>query len=130
MTPWAPLRDPALALDLAERAVRLEPNNPTCWAALGLARYRTGRWAEAVGAIEKCDALAGSSTTTNQFLLSLACSRLGDRERARRCYRQALANLAQGDVPTELQDELDRLRAEAAALLGLAELPADVFARP
>jgi tetratricopeptide (TPR) repeat protein len=130
MTPRMSLRDPPLALDLAERAARLEPNNSTGWESLGLARYRNGRWAESLRAFEKVVAIDGDATTMNLLIQAMDYHKLGDAGRAGACYREAISRLSEGGVPLEMKGEIEDLRAEAADLLGLQDLPADVFARP
>jgi len=58
-----------------------------------------------------------------------------DRRRRPRALARAEFDALVASVSSDVRgrallDELLRLRAEAAALLGVAELPADVFARP
>jgi serine/threonine protein kinase/Tfp pilus assembly protein PilF len=124
------LRDPALSLELAESAVSKQPGNRSIWASLGLAHYRMSHWDKAIQAIEKEITIAGNATTEDLFILAMAHHQRGDQQQAIREYQQAVATLEGVPVPPVLQDEAVRFRAEAAALLGLADLPADVFARP
>ena len=126
----ASLRDPALALELAESAVRKEPENKAYLATLGLAHYRMGHWSEALQAIKKEIRIGKGADTADWFVLAMAYQRLGDKDQAIRCYRRADAQRKKGQEPSERRDEMDRFHAEAVALLGLADLPADVFARP
>ncbi len=53
----SPTRDPATALELAERAVKYADSDALSWAALGAALYRAGRWEEAVSAFETAEGL-------------------------------------------------------------------------
>jgi len=56
----------------------------------------------------------------------MAQRRLGDRDQARTWYDRAVEWM---DKNEPQDDELKRFRAEAAALLGLDDLPDDVFAQ-
>jgi tetratricopeptide (TPR) repeat protein len=121
------VRDPARAVELARRAVELEPNRVT-WNTLGVAHYRAGDWKASVAALEKSMALGhGDGYAFDWFFLAMAHWRLGHSDEARTWYERAAAWMEK-NRPKDL--ELSRFRAEAAALLGLADLPDDVFARP
>jgi tetratricopeptide (TPR) repeat protein len=124
------LRDPAFALELAESAVAKESANPNFWSSLGLAHYRLGHWEEAIRAIEKEFTIAGRADTEDLLILAMAHHRRGDRQRAIEEYGQAIAALQKASIPPTLQDELTRFRIEATNVLGLADLPTEVFARP
>jgi hypothetical protein len=82
----------------------------------------------AIEALQKSDSMDPSRHQAyNNFFLALAHWRLGDRDRAYTDYDRAVAWMERND---SYGDELNRFRDEAATLLGLADLPADVFARP
>jgi hypothetical protein len=70
---------------------------------------------------------AGRSECSGPFFLAMAHWQLGETEEARRWYDRAVAWM---DKNLTQDDELKRFRAEAEALMGIAALPADVFARP
>ena len=126
-------RDPEQALALAKKAVSLTPGTPIYLNTLGVALYRTGRYAEAIATLEK--SLAASKGETDGFdlyFLAMARHSLGqiaqaraDFDRAAR-WRREHPNLAQPDW----SQELDQFRAEADEVLAGASslLPADVFA--
>lgn len=122
------LRDPARAVELARNAVQRMPREASFWDTLGVALYRAGDWEGAVEALEKSEALEPDTHLAhNDLFLAMACWRLGREDEARTWYGKAVARMEK-DQPKD--PELARFRAEATVLLGVAELPADVFARP
>ena len=52
-------RDPARAVELATKAVELEPTSGQFWRTLGAAHNRAGNWQDAIAALNKSMALAG-----------------------------------------------------------------------
>jgi serine/threonine protein kinase/tetratricopeptide (TPR) repeat protein len=126
------LRDPARAVGIARKAVELalkEGGDATaCWNTLGVALYRTGDWEAATEAMLKSEAAgSGPYFAYNGFFLAMACWQLDKRDKARTWYDRAIESIHKYQLK---DDELNQFRAEAAALLGLNGLPADVFARP
>jgi tetratricopeptide (TPR) repeat protein len=122
------LRDSSQALALARKAVELNPQSPEILNTLGVALYRTADWKGAIEALEKAEALEPDRDLAfNGFFLALARWQLGQKNEARTWYDKAVVWMEKNRPKDE---ELLRFRAEAAALLGLADLPADVFARP
>ena len=122
----------SLALRQAEAACRLIPLHGGLLRTLGVAQYRTGKYAEAVATLESADRLnarahGGFSPPQDAAVLALAHHRLGETEAA----RVALSRLRQSmKKPKWLKNE------EAQALLREAELlehdlqfPADPFAQ-
>jgi tetratricopeptide (TPR) repeat protein len=115
------------AVALARRAVELAPQKRACWNTLGAVEYRAGDWRAAIEAMEKSESLAsGGYFDFNGFLLAMARWQLGQRDEARTWYDKSVDWMEKKDPKN---CELVRFRAEAAALLGLGDLPADVFAR-
>jgi tetratricopeptide (TPR) repeat protein len=57
-----PSREPARAVELANRVVELQPKNWHWWRTLGVVRYRAGEWKGAVSALEKAQQLLGGTT--------------------------------------------------------------------
>lgn len=115
-------RDPKRALELAQEAAALVPQNVAFRNTLGVAQYRAGNWKNAVEALEKSRQPQNSPYSKDSvtlFFLSMAHERLNEKEQARTFYDQA-AQWRMGILFTE--KELRRLCAEAAALLGL-EVP-------
>jgi tetratricopeptide (TPR) repeat protein len=110
-------RDPARALKLAEEAVQQDRNDWENWAALGVAKYRGGQWAEAAAALEKAEALAPENVTAaNAFFLAMARWQLGEKETARHWYGTATERIAKMKWHPP---DLPRFRAEAAKLLDI-----------
>jgi tetratricopeptide (TPR) repeat protein len=109
------LRDPGLAVALAERAVARQPEQAGYWNTLGVARYRNGDWKEARTALEQSVARGDGGSAHDWFFLAQACQRLGDIERARAWRDKAVRWLDAQDAKPE---DLLRYRAEADALLG------------
>jgi serine/threonine protein kinase len=128
--PIPQLREPAKAVELARRAVeKARPQHRGMfWNTLGVALYRAGDWKAAIEALGQSERLSPDKRVAlNAFFLAMAHWRLGDRERARTWYDRAVAWM---DKNRPRDQELARFRAEAASLLSLADLPADVFVRP
>jgi len=96
------------------------------WNTLGVALYRNGDWRDAVAALKNSMELNSGGETLNGFFLAMACWRLGQRDEARTWYDKSVVWMEKND---SRNPDLVRFRAEAAAWLGLANLPADVFAR-
>jgi hypothetical protein len=87
---------------------------------LGVAHYRAGNWKAAVDTLEKSRRFAHyDSDSFILFYLSMAHGRSNEKDKARAFYHQAsLWRMAFDST----EEELRRLCAEAAALLGL-EVP-------
>ncbi|MBA4064908.1 MAG: hypothetical protein C0501_14575 [Isosphaera sp.] len=111
-------RAPALALELAEQAVELAPRQGEHWTTLGAARYRAGRWKEAVKALDEAVTRPGGGGGQAQFFLAMTHWQLGDKPEARRWYERALPWVEKSKPAA---DELGFLREEAARLLGVEE---------
>jgi tetratricopeptide (TPR) repeat protein len=109
------LRDPALAVELAEKAVAREPEEAYFWNTLGLARYRKGDWAGARAALEQSMERSDGGSPQDWFFLALAYQRLGETERARNWREKAVRWM---DANHNKAEDLMRYRAEVEALLG------------
>jgi WD40 repeat protein/serine/threonine protein kinase len=126
------LRDPALALELARKAVAKSPSpydakspSPYEWNTLGVALYRNGDWNAAIDALTKSEELKpdGQFTSFNGFFLAMAQWQLGHKDEACAWYDKAVTWMEK-NAPKD--EELIRFRAEAAALLGAADVPSSV----
>ncbi|HZN66213.1 MAG TPA: tetratricopeptide repeat protein [Tepidisphaeraceae bacterium] len=107
-------RDPARALELAKKAVEVNPSAHP-WQALGWTLYRSGGWNLSIAALEKSMELQESpkgGDAGQWFWLSMAHSQLGSKDEARHWYDRAVEWTERNDSP-----ELARVRAEAAELL-------------
>jgi serine/threonine protein kinase len=109
------LRDPDLAVELAEKAVTRDPEQAAYWNTLGMARYRKGNWAGACAALEQSMERSGGGGPHDWFFLALACHHLGDSERARNWRAKAVRWM---DERHRQDEDLMRYRVEADALLG------------
>lgn len=113
------LRDVTAAVPLAEKADRLEPGSAIYRNTLGLAYYRTGRYADAVRTLRPNLGGQGDEALAHDlYVLAMSHHRLGEPARARDYYDWAVrwAN-AQRDLPDGYAEELAAFRAEAAELL-------------
>jgi non-specific serine/threonine protein kinase/serine/threonine-protein kinase len=113
-------RDPRRAIEMANELIRNTPKVRDVWTALGVAHYRAGAWNDAIAALEKSEAVApGCFTAVNGYFLAMAFWQLGDKEKARAWYAQALPSAETASQPT--RRELALFRTEASRLLGIAD---------
>jgi tetratricopeptide (TPR) repeat protein len=85
--PDATLWDPPRAVAFAEEAVAREPEIRAYWNTLGMARYRTGKWATAEAALKKSVELHGQvGGPEDWFFLAMACWRQEKLDEARAWY--------------------------------------------
>jgi serine/threonine protein kinase/WD40 repeat protein/tetratricopeptide (TPR) repeat protein len=113
------LREPALAVELAEQATRLAPAEAAYWNTLGAAHFRLGAWLKAVKDLETAEKLApGKQENGTAFFLAMCHQRLDDPtmakaylERGARWFQEHQATLtaAQRQELMRLRDETDRL---------------------
>jgi serine/threonine protein kinase/Flp pilus assembly protein TadD len=109
------------AVQLAQKATKLEPTRDYHWLALGLAGYRAGQFKQAIVDLQKPKHLIAQESTTAWFFLAMAYWQVGDKEQARKLYNQASECLEKNQL--EDTEELRRFRAEAATILEIEELP-------
>jgi tetratricopeptide (TPR) repeat protein len=127
------LRDLEQALVLARKAVTLTPGAAIYLNTLGVALYRNGHYAEAIGTLEKSLAAGkGESDAFDLFFLAMARHKLGQIARARADFDRAVRwrRERQDLAQTDWSEELNVFRAEAEEVLSInhAELPSNVFA--
>ena len=111
------MRNLPWAIELARKAVELNPRGAHIWNTLGVAYYRAGKQQEAIDALEKSLELQGANNY-DFLLLAMAHWQQGNKDEARRWYDQAVARMAKNP---QHDDQLHRFRAEAEHLLGIAE---------
>jgi tetratricopeptide (TPR) repeat protein len=116
------LRDPRQAVVHASKAVELTPDHAGRWNTLGVAQYRIGAWQAAVDALTKSVQLSKVRDSSVFFFLAMAHRQLGEKEQARTWYDQAVQWM---DKHQPQDEDLRRLRAEAAELLGIPEAAAE-----
>ena len=113
------LRDGHRAVDLARRAIELAPQEPSFWKTLGTALYRSGDRRTAIETLKIADELMlGQAFSHDAFFIAMAHWQVGDADAARKWYVAAARWMEKGDPKNE---ELVRIRAEAAALVGISE---------
>jgi Flp pilus assembly protein TadD len=113
-------------VELAKQAVAAQPEGGSCCTTLGVARYRAGDWKAARDALQKAlerGQGGGNIYWFGRTTLFLAMShwKLGDQEKARTHYQQAVKWMAQNRSELEKDkgrwNELRRFRAEAESVL-------------
>ncbi len=109
-------RDPPEAIRIARGILARSPGW-VAWATLGVAQYRDDSPHEAVTALEHAAGLNHGDLLHYGFFLAMAHHQLDELDRARDCFDRTDRRL-QG-LPRD--DEIERIRAEAAGLLGLAD---------
>jgi len=116
--PLVQFQDTDRALKLARRALQLSPRLDEGWRVLGVAECRAGHWAAAIEALDKWATFSPEEDPTAGFSFAIAHGRLGHTQVARKWYEQSVGLTNESG---RWQEELSRLRAEAAAVLGLPE---------
>jgi tetratricopeptide (TPR) repeat protein len=119
------LRDAQAALPLARKAAELEPENPVSLNTLGVALYRNAKYTEAISVLEKSLAASrGSADAFNLFFLAMCHHQLGEPDKAKDCYDQALKWVRDHqNIPSYWVADLTASQAEAGALIGHAKAP-------
>jgi len=116
--PKPELRIPARAVELAKKAVELDPQSGMIWNTLGVAQYRAGDWKSAIAALEKSMELRNGGDSADWYFLGMCHWQQGQKDRAKMWYDAArlwTTRLAPQN------DELVRFQTEAATLLGLPQ---------
>jgi tetratricopeptide (TPR) repeat protein len=112
----AAVRDPGRAVELARRAVKLDPNAGDSQNTLGVALYRTGDWTAAIETLNKSIELRKGGDSHDYFFLAMAHWQLGAGDEARVWFAKGVRWM---DANAPGDDELRRFRAEAAKVLGV-----------
>jgi Flp pilus assembly protein TadD len=116
-SPEPRLRDAALAVRLAKKAVAARPLSGNYRNTLGVAHYRNGEDRAAVVELKTAMDLKSGGDSSDWFFLALAHQRSGERGEARAWFDRAVRWM---DRHKPIDDELRRFRAEAEAMLGEA----------
>jgi tetratricopeptide (TPR) repeat protein len=111
------LRDAALAVRRAQKAVTAWPQSGNCRNTLGVAHYRNGDDKAALAELETSMRLRSGGDSFDWFFLAMAHWRLGDRAKARMWLDRAVQWM---DRHQPHDAELRRFRAEAQAMLAEA----------
>ncbi|HUE75048.1 MAG TPA: serine/threonine-protein kinase [Pirellulaceae bacterium] len=105
------------AVELAQKAVELNPSAGHIWNTLGVAHYRAGSWLAAIEALQKSRELnKDKHFSADAFFLAMAHWQLANKDEAGKWYEQAVEWM---DKHQPKNEELRRFRAEAAKLLEL-----------
>jgi tetratricopeptide (TPR) repeat protein len=108
------LRDPALAVRRAKKAVEARPQSGDYRNTLGVAHYRNGDDKAAITALESSMNLRAGGDSLDWFFLAMAHWRLGDRAKARKWYDKAMEWMDKNQPNNE---ELQRFRSETDNLM-------------
>jgi tetratricopeptide (TPR) repeat protein len=121
--PQVKLRDAPRAVELARKALERAPTDGDCWKTLGVASYRADDAKTAVLALHKSLALRKGGNPLDWLFLAMAHGRLGEREQGVLWYTKASQWLQRNEAALKkspyYQHELDRLRIEAAGIVGV-----------
>jgi tetratricopeptide (TPR) repeat protein len=125
-------RDPAKAVELARKALELEPDAANHLNNLGVAQYRAGHYQAAVEWLDKADATIAGGDRAHRMFLAMAHWQLGNKEQARERYAEGAAWIASHRMNSE---EQNRFRAEAEQLMEITpeernRLVEEYLARP
>ena len=116
--PHAQLRDTARALELAEEAVKVDPEEASGWSVLGQARYRSDDYQGALEPLQKSIELGYSRKARAWFFLAMTHWQLGNQDEARQLYDQA-AEWTRENEPPGASIPARQFREEAAELMGI-----------
>jgi eukaryotic-like serine/threonine-protein kinase len=106
-------RDPALAVELAERAVQINPQGD--WNTVGVAYYRAGDFKKALADLRKSEQRAsGEDNSYDTFFLAMTEHQVGNADVARRYYAHAVQWMNEHGPQNQ---ELLRFQAESKQLL-------------
>src|SRR5262249_37431617 len=83
-------RDPGRALEMARKAVELDPKHGGYWNVLGVSHYRAGNWKDAVAALQKSGELTRGGACSDWLFLAMAHWQVGDRGQAQKWYDKAV----------------------------------------
>jgi tetratricopeptide (TPR) repeat protein len=106
------------AIELAKKAVKTTPTAGNYWGTLGMAHYWAGQWSDALVAIEHAAKLHNGGDSLDRFYLAMVYGRLGEKEKGRESYDQAVEWMEKNDPDNK---GFKWLRNEAAELLGIKE---------
>ena len=111
------LRDPELALQLAQKAVEIDPKSDGLMNTVGVANYRAGNWQASIDALNK-SLDTNTPLSSDGFFLAMAHWQLDEKDIAQEWFDKAKKWMDENDSDDA---ELIRFRAEAEALMGSQE---------
>ncbi len=113
-------RDPAKALAIIQRAVKVRSDDATLLNTLGVVQYRNAKYAEALAALEKSLAQSeGKTDAFDLFFLAMCHQKLGHATQAKDCFDRAVlwTPQHQGHLSADQVAQLADFRAEAESVL-------------
>jgi hypothetical protein len=112
-------RNSARALELMQKAVERFPDNELFLNTLGVAHYRNGQYAAAVGTLERSLASRkGETDAFDLFFLAMCHAKLGAPDKAKDCFDRAVKWAKGRTLPLQWVQELKEFRVEAETVLG------------
>jgi tetratricopeptide (TPR) repeat protein len=113
------LRDADRAVTDAREALKLSPGNAAVWNTLGVALYRRHDWRGALEALERSMMLQAGGGVTDWFFVAMAHAKLEHPKPVARSFYDMAVDWMEEHKPDD--EELNRFRAEAEEVLGIAE---------
>jgi serine/threonine protein kinase len=118
-------RDPAMAVELAKKAVALAPQKGDFWNTLGAAHYRAESWKEAEDALRQSMKLRAGGDSFDWFVLAMTLWQRSDKDEARKWFDRAVHWMKKNSeimkLNKEQTEQLESFHAEAAVLLGVKD---------
>jgi serine/threonine protein kinase/predicted Zn-dependent protease len=111
-------RDAPRAVQIARKAVEAMPANDQLWNVLGIGYFQIGKYSAALEALQRAKSLRVRGNSFDFYYLAMVQHQLGDRQGSRKSYQEAVEWMSRH---RPWDEELSRLRMEAAALLGIED---------
>jgi hypothetical protein len=119
--------DAEMAVQAAEMATQISPDDWFAVNTLGIAYYRVHDWQASIEALERSIKRRNGGDAFDWFFMAMAHRQLGNKDEARKSYDKAVAWMEKNQPDNvDLRD----FRVEAAQLLGLAEPPSSSSSQP
>jgi protein O-mannosyl-transferase len=113
-SPRGEMLNPEQAVELAKKALELNPAFTEAYNTLGVAYYRSGNWQSAIEWLDRSQEAAHGANAVDWLFLAMARERSGDHNESRKCYARAI-KLIDGNATQN--EELVRFRRETEKLL-------------
>jgi TPR repeat protein len=110
-------RDPALAIEFAQKAVEAEPRDGNLRNTLGVALYRAGNWQAAIDGLNKSIELKHGGDAYDDFFMAMALQRSGRPDEARNWFDKGVKWMGKMDSQPE---ELRRVYQEASGVVSVS----------